>query len=386
MTTLSKRQLNARPLARPVFVVGGGMVPLAACHPDSDAAALCGQAYAALAADVGWAPDVLRRYVDHAVYTYASRAHGDGGPAAIHDHLGLLPLGRTGVRTGETSGASAALAAVHAIAAGASDCTLVFGWRRVETPDEEGRGGHVGPQAAAPARAALAGRDESFRRAAAGLVVRAREAARHSPLSQAREPVTLEDVLESPVIDEPLRALDRCLTSSGAVCLLLAERELAHTLVPDPVRLVGAQGSGAPRGADLDPLRRAASVARAMAGPAVEPPDVVELSDAFAPAVLLMAEALGVDPERTPLNPGGGPWGLGHSGPLTGLAQILECTWQLKGACDAIHGDPARWEAAGLERPADWRGHQVDGARRALAAAQGAADGHAVVFLLGGGR
>jgi acetyl-CoA C-acetyltransferase len=92
----------------------------------------------------------------------------------------------------------------------------------------------------------------------------------------------------------------------------------------------------------------AAAAAYAMAGVGPERVDFAEVHDAFAPFELISLEDLGLLPPgkagaatmsgetaldgRLPVNPSGGLKARGHPLAATGLAQIVECVWQLTGA------------------------------------------------------
>jgi acetyl-CoA acetyltransferase len=168
-----------------------------------------------------------------------------------------------------------------------------------------------------------------------------------NPYAHFQNPVTLEDVLESRMVADPLRLLHCCPISDGAAAVVLtAERS-------------GVRVAGIGQGADTLAVRHrrvltsfaatraAAHAAFAMAGFGPERIDFAELHDAFAPFELISLEDIGLVPPgkagrvtldgetaldgRLPINPSGGLKARGHPLAATGLAQIVECVWQLTG-------------------------------------------------------
>ena len=72
--------------------------------------------------------------------------------------------------------------------------------------------------------------EESFRRTLAEISVKHHGYARFNPFAQAPMAITIEDVLKSPVVAYPLRALDCCLMSVGAACAILCDEQTATQL------------------------------------------------------------------------------------------------------------------------------------------------------------
>jgi acetyl-CoA acetyltransferase len=186
--------------------------------------------------------------------------------------------------------------------------------------------------------------------AAAEVVVRARRAAALNPAVEGIETVTSADVAGSPIIADPLRALDKAPRSDGSCALVVAAGPLAERLSEHPVWITG---TGAITGGfwsdrepdDLSALTAAADRARSAAGWNGAPPDVVELSAQFGFQAVQFADALGVDIATDACNPSGG-WHAGNPITVTGMARVVEAVTQLRGAAGQ---------------------RQMDGARRALA-------------------
>jgi acetyl-CoA acetyltransferase len=168
-----------------------------------------------------------------------------------------------------------------------------------------------------------------------------------NPFAHFQEPVKLEAVMESRLVADPLRLFHCCPISDGAAALML-------TVEPRRVRIAGI-GQGADTLAvryrtDLTTFgatQAAAQTAYRMAGFGAERVEVAEIHDAFAPFELISLEDLGLVPPgkagratldgetavggRLPVNPSGGLKARGHPLAATGIAQLVELTWQLRG-------------------------------------------------------
>ena len=170
-----------------------------------------------------------------------------------------------------------------------------------------------------------------------------------NPHAQYRERCTLEEVLESPVVAEPLTRLMCSPIGDGAAAVVLTAKDRAARFTNKPV-LVRASALGS--GQDPEPgipgiTTRVARRAYEMAGIGPEDVNVAEVHDASAPAELVIYEELGfckpgeggklVDDGvteltgRLPVNPSGGLLAKGHPVGATGVAQICEVFWQLRG-------------------------------------------------------
>ena len=152
-----------------------------------------------------------------------------------------------------------------------------------------------------------------------------------SPLAQKREPITLEDHQSSRMIAEPFHLLDCCLTSNGAVAVIItsADRAKDGPRPPVYVRGVGQGHPGEPVRPGRDHGIRTGAVA---AGPqalrqaeiGLEDVDVLEIYDSFTYTVLVTLEDYGFCPKGE-----GGPFvadgrlGVGGSLPCnTGGGQL----------------------------------------------------------------
>ncbi|MNZ40424.1 Acetyl-CoA acetyltransferase [compost metagenome] len=172
-----------------------------------------------------------------------------------------------------------------------------------------------------------------------------------NPYAQSRSLVSLDDVMNSRMVFDPLTLLQCCPSAvDGAAALVLTTRQPGR---PKPVRVMASviQSGRAETGSDEDILAaeitaRAAKLAYREAGVTPADLDVVELHDAFTIAELIYYEALGLCQRgeahdllrsgatslggRTVVNPSGGLLAKGHPLGATGVAQMVEAVWQLQ--------------------------------------------------------
>ena len=188
----------------------------------------------------------------------------------------------------------------------------------------------------------------------AEVAVAARGWARLNPKAWSRDPLTVEDVLASPLVCDPLSVRDCCLVTDGGAAAIVTTAERAAGLDTAPVRLLGAGEahshrhiSGMP---DLTRTAAAESGARAyeQAGLGPGDVDVALLYDAFTITPVLFLEDLGfcakgeggafVEGGRTapggdfPMNTNGGGLSYCHPG-MYGLLLVVEAVRQLRGEC-----------------------------------------------------
>jgi len=173
-----------------------------------------------------------------------------------------------------------------------------------------------------------------------------------NPYAQHRRALTVEDVLGSRMIADPLTLYMCSSIADGAAAAILCPLDMAERLSERPPIKVAACAlrSGVYRFPDdggEDSVTLTANEAYEKAGIGPEDVDVVEVHDAMAPAELMIYERLGfcgpgegpklVDDGTTtlagskPVNPSGGLCARGHPVGATGLLQIAELVWQLRG-------------------------------------------------------
>jgi len=170
-----------------------------------------------------------------------------------------------------------------------------------------------------------------------------------NPHAQYRERYTLEEILASPPVAEPLTRLMCSPIGDGAAAAVLVAGERAARYTTKPVWVKASQvGAGKDKQpGDPDIAGRVANRAYDMAGIGPRDIDVIELHDATAPAEVFLYEDLGLCAEgeggrlidegateiggRIPVNTSGGLLAKGHPVGATGVAQIYEIFTQLRG-------------------------------------------------------
>ncbi len=132
------------------------------------------------------------------------------------------------------------------------------------------------------------------------IAVAARAWAAMNPLAQMREPITLEDHQNSRMIADPLRLLDCCLVSNGAIAVIVTSAERAADLAQPPVHVWGwgqsHPGYANHRGSDFGLVSGAAQsgpAALKMAGVTVDDIDIREIYDCFTYTTLITLEDYG---------------------------------------------------------------------------------------------
>jgi len=183
-----------------------------------------------------------------------------------------------------------------------------------------------------------------------------------NPRAQFQDVLSVDDVLDAPMIAAPL-TLPMCspIGDGAAAAVIASERFVRQHSPASPVRVVASQVFSGYDYVDDDAEPVAAWAARQIYEAAGVGPDelsCVELHDATAPAELIYYEHLGLCAAgeglkfieegateiggRLPVNPSGGLSRKGHPIGATGLAQIFELAEQLRGRCGARQVDGAR--------------------------------------------
>ncbi len=168
-----------------------------------------------------------------------------------------------------------------------------------------------------------------------------------NPKAQYRDHVTIEQVLGSRCIADPLTLLMCSPIGDGAAAVVVCSPTRAHRAGVPGVRVRSTAVVSGCDGEGEVAVVRAAHLAYERAGLAPQDLDVVECHDAAAPAELQIYEELGLcgDAEgprlladgetelggRVPVNPSGGLLSKGHPVGATGLAQLVELADQLRG-------------------------------------------------------
>ncbi|HZU69632.1 MAG TPA: acetyl-CoA acetyltransferase [Ktedonobacteraceae bacterium] len=188
----------------------------------------------------------------------------------------------------------------------------------------------------------------------AEIAVVTRRHAALNPLAMYREPITVQDVLNSRMIADPLHLLDCCVVSDGGGAVLVTTEERARDLKQVPVFVLGSSESHThahiSQMPDLTVTAAAMTAPRAFGEAGVTPGDIdmAMIYDSFTITVLLLLEDLGFCKKgeggafvqdgrialggQLPINTDGGGLSSNHPG-MRGIFLIIEATRQLRGQC-----------------------------------------------------
>jgi acetyl-CoA C-acetyltransferase len=177
--------------------------------------------------------------------------------------------------------------------------------------------------------------------------------AQHNPHAMLKEVVTVKEVLDSPVIADPLHRLDCCVVSDGGGAVIVARPEIAKSLKRPVVALIGAAES--PKGQaggklSLTTSGAASSGPRAFEEAGVKPADIryVSIYDSFTITVVVQLEDLGFCRKgeggkfvadgnlisgsgKLPFNTDGGGLCNNHPANRGGMTKVIEAVRQLRG-------------------------------------------------------
>ena len=291
-----------------------------------------------------------------------------GPPGIATRTLRGIGIGGVPVLTIEAACASGTAAyheAVEAVALGRYSCVLVFGIEHLsslftsgaivpEATDCEGRAGLPLPGLYALQAQRYIEQYGATAEQIADVAVKNKANGLLNPRAQLKsEAPSIEQVLASRKIADPLTFLQCCPVSDGAGALVIGR---AKGRAGEVRVLASAMASGRlwdHRSTDFwgeGPVRRAANAAYAQAGVSAKEVDVLEVHDSFTIGEILTLEALGVCKPgegaalapsghtrrggRQPVNPSGGLLSRGHPLGATGTAQLAEIVWQLRGKAD----------------------------------------------------
>jgi benzoylsuccinyl-CoA thiolase BbsB subunit len=200
-----------------------------------------------------------------------------------------------------------------------------------------------------------------------------------NPYSQYKKELTIEEIINSRPICEPITLLQCCPATDGAAAAVLVSADLAKKYTNQPVTIAASvlkSGDYSFRWEDMtfsDMTYKCANEAYEMAGIGAEDIDVCELHDAFAVNELqhyvelgfckrgeearLIEEGITEIGGKLPVNTSGGLLSKGHPISASGIAQVAELVWQLRGQADKRQVSDAKiglahvagGEVAGLE-------------------------------------
>jgi acetyl-CoA C-acetyltransferase len=187
----------------------------------------------------------------------------------------------------------------------------------------------------------------------AWIKVAASHHAQHNPHAMLREVVTVEEVVASPMIADPLHRLDCCVISDGGGALVVVAPEIAKSLKRPKVSLLGAgEAAKHQQGGRIDLTYSGAvwSGATAFAEAGIKPADIkyVSIYDSFTITVLITLEDLGfcergkggrlvadgnliAGTGKLPFNTDGGGLCNNHPGNRGSMTKVIEAVRQLRG-------------------------------------------------------
>ncbi len=316
----------------------------------------------------------------------------------LADYLGQAPVPATRVETACASGGLALRLGYMEVASGMSDVVLAGGVEKMTDVDGsaatyalgtaadqeyEGYHGITFPGLYALIAVAHMEKYGTTRKQLAEVSVKNHANGSKNPLAQYPFKVTVEDVLNSVKVADPLRILDCSPITDGAAAVILCPAETARRKNLPVIKIIGSgHATDAITLAQrkdvtwLEATYQAAKKAYAMADKKPDQIDFFEVHDCFTIAEICVMEALGLVEKgtggkavengetslggRIPVNPSGGLKSKGHPVGATGIAQVCEVMKQLRG---------------------DAGERQIAGARTALTQNMGGSGGSTVVHI-----
>ncbi|AXB48640.1 lipid-transfer protein [Amycolatopsis albispora] len=315
---------------------------------------------------------------------YVGYVYGEStsGQRAVYE-LGLTGIPIVNVNNNCSTGSTALYLAAQAVRSGQADCVLALGFEKMQPGSlgstfddrEQPLGNHIQALAEisevlfppAPWMFGAAGREhmkqygttaEHF----AKIGLKNHRHSVHNPYAQFQDEYTLDEILGSRMIYDPLTKLQCSPTSDGSGAAVLVSESFVeeHGLAGRAVEIVGQAmttdfastfDGSAKNIVGHDMNVRAARKVYEQSGLGPADFGVIELHDCFSANELLLYEALGlcadgeagqlIDDGQTTyggkwvVNPSGGLISKGHPLGATGLAQCAELTWQLRGTAGA---------------------------------------------------
>lgn len=341
---------------RKVAIVGAGMMPFGK-SPDRTVSDLGREAATRALRDAGLGAAKVEAVWCGSVF---------GGMLVgqrIMKQLGATGMPVHNVENACSSGSTALREAWWSVASGLCDIALVVGVEKLsalgggtlplEAEDHEVSTGMVMPAVYAMRARRYMHEYGLTERDLAAVSVKNHRHGSLNPYAQHRNTCTVEEVLGSRMIATPLTLLQCCPSGDGAAALVLAEPHRARRLTTCPVWIeASVLRSGRFENGFRDMTQSelsnvTISEAYQMAGVSPSDVNVAEVHDAFTIAEVMYYESLGLCPVgdgvrlvrdgdtalggRVPVNPSGGLLCRGHPLGATGVAQVAELTWQLRG-------------------------------------------------------
>jgi acetyl-CoA C-acetyltransferase len=287
----------------------------------------------------------------------------------LADYLGQTPVPATRVETACASGGLAFRLGMMEVASGMSDLVLVGGIEKMTDvngyeatyalgtaadQEYEGYNGITFPGLYALIARAHMEKYGTTREQMALVAVKNHRNGAKNPLAQFPFEVTVEGVLNSVMVADPLRILDCSPITDGAAAVIICPVEKAKEMGKPVVKVIGnghaTDNIALSSRKDitwLEATYQAGKKAYEMAGKGPDDIDVLEVHDCFTIAEICVMEALGIAEKgqggkaveegltslegKIPINTSGGLKSKGHPVGATGVAQVVEITKQLRG-------------------------------------------------------
>jgi sterol carrier protein 2 len=371
-------------MGRRVNVAGVGMIKFAKPGASEEYDVMASKAARAALQDAGVPFDQIEQ-------AFVGYVYGDStcGQRAVYS-LGLTGIPVVNVNNNCSTGSTALFLARQAIEGGLAECVLALGFEKMEkgalsskfddraNPLER----HVdvmnrtqGFAQAPPAAQMFGGAGREYRwkygtrrETFAKIAEKARKHASKNPYALFNQPLSVEQILASDEVYDPLTRFQCCPPTCGAAAAVLCSDEFARKHnISRPVYIAAqTMKTDMPSSFEesmikmvgFDMAAKAAKELYERAGVGPEDVDVVELHDCFTANELLTYEAIGLCKEgeaekfiwdgdntyggKFVTNPSGGLLSKGHPLGATGLAQCTELVWQLRGQAEQRQVPEAR--------------------------------------------
>jgi len=334
-------------MTRKVNVIGVGMVPFAKPGKSEEYHVMAVKAGKAALTDAN-VP------FDQVAQAYAGYVYGDStcGQRAIYQ-LGLTGIPVFNVNNNCSTGSSALMLGAQAVAGGIAECVM---------NEEQGFNG------APPAAQMFGGAGREYRwkygtkkETFAKISEKARKHAAKNPYALFKDLLSVEEIMASPEVFDPLTRYQCCPPTCGAAAAVLCSDEFAkkHN-ISNPVYIAAQvmttdypssfEEHSMIKMVGFDMAKAAAKQIYEKSGIGPDEVDVIELHDCFTANELLTYEAIGLCKEgeaekfiwdgqntyggKFVTNPSGGLLSKGHPLGATGLAQCTELVWHLRGTAE----------------------------------------------------
>jgi acetyl-CoA acetyltransferase len=363
-------------MGRKVNVIGVGMTKFAKPGASEDYHVMASKAAKVALGDAGVKYEDIQQ-------AYAGYVFGDStcGQRAVYE-IGLTGIPVFNVNNNCSTGSSALMLAKQAVEGGIAECVLAVGFEKMEKGALAAKWGDranpvekhamtmndVQGFAQAPPTAQMFGgaareyrwKYGTKRETWAKISSKARTHAANNPFALFNTPLTVEEVLASEEVFDPLTRFQCCPPTCGAAAAVLCSDDFAkkHGIV-NPVYIAAqSMTTDYPTSFEKSMVKmigydmtvNGAKQVYEAAGIGPEDVDVVELHDCFTANELLTYEGLGLCKEgeaekfiwegdntyggKYVTNPSGGLLSKGHPLGATGLAQCTELVWQLRGQAE----------------------------------------------------